>query len=64
MQKGIFKSFRHEHVFKESNNQILMIDVFEYKSPYGILADWLFLRKYMTNLLYKRNILLKDRAEQ
>ena len=41
-----------------------MIDVFEYKSPYGILADWLFLRKYMTNLLYKRNILLKDRAEQ
>ena len=29
MQKGNFKSFRHEHIFKENNGQTLMIDIFE-----------------------------------
>jgi ligand-binding SRPBCC domain-containing protein len=35
MQKGSFKSFRHEHIFKENNKQTLMVDVFDYKSPFG-----------------------------
>jgi len=67
MQKGSFKSFRHEHIFKENNGQTLMIDVFDYKSPFGILgrfADWLFLKKYMHNFLLKRNLLIKSKAEE
>lgn len=67
MQQGNFKSFHHKHIFITKNYQTLMIDVFNYKSPFGILGklvDWLFLEKYMQNLLYKRNNLLKVHAEQ
>ena len=43
-----------------------MTDVFYFESPYGILgkfADWLFLKRDMTNFLKKRNTLLKQKAE-
>jgi ligand-binding SRPBCC domain-containing protein len=66
MQKGAFKSFRHEHLFKETNGITLMIDIFEYKSPFGILgklADWLFLEEYMTKLLQERVLIIKEYAE-
>lgn len=54
MQKGIFKDFRHEHIFEENVEGTLMIDIFDYKSPCGIfgsLADYLFLENYMKNFL-------------
>lgn len=66
MQKGAFKSFRHEHHFSEENGITTMVDVFEYKSPYGILgrfADWLFLERYMTRLLERRNSMIKSTIE-
>jgi ligand-binding SRPBCC domain-containing protein len=66
MQEGIFKSFRHEHHFKEKNNYTIMADVFDYTSPYGILgklADSIFLKKYMTRLLAGRNKIIKEIAE-
>ncbi len=66
MEKGIFKRFKHEHIFKEDQGQTLMIDVFDYESPLGILgqiADKLFLKKYMQNLLEKRNETIKEFAE-
>ncbi|SFD13485.1 SRPBCC family protein [Algibacter pectinivorans] len=67
MQKGAFKSFRHEHHFNALNNGgTLMIDVFDYESPYGVfgkLADYLFLKRYMTNLLVERNRIVKEFAE-
>ncbi len=43
-----------------------MIVVFEYTSPLGFLgklAGRVFLKKYMTNLLEKRNRLIKDYTE-
>jgi len=43
-----------------------MTDVFTYTSPYGIagrLVDFLFLRRYMKNLLTKRNLIVKEFAE-
>ncbi|MEL7121936.1 MAG: SRPBCC family protein, partial [Bacteroidota bacterium] len=64
--KGAFKSFRHEHHFKQKDDKVLMIDYFDYKSPLwvlGNLADWLFLEKYMTGLLLKRNATIKEFAE-
>jgi len=66
MEKGIFSRFRHEHIFQENGNQTLMIDIFNYKSPLGILgriADYLFLERYMKSFLEKRNITIKEFAE-
>jgi ligand-binding SRPBCC domain-containing protein len=66
--KGAFKSFRHEHVFiSEEKNKTLMIDVFDFQSPFGVfgkLANQLFLKRYMTNLLITRNRFLKEKAEK
>lgn len=63
---GAFKSFRHGHYFEESDGTTIMTDVFDYTSPLGFLgrlADALFLKKYMTNLLQKRNHTIKEFAE-
>ena len=67
MVDGAFKGFKHEHHFKESGNGItLMRDVFDYISPFGILgvlADKVFLKRYMTRLLVERNSMIKHYAE-
>jgi ligand-binding SRPBCC domain-containing protein len=66
MQKGIFKEFKHEHIFQEQKDETLMIDIFNYTAPFGILgrlADSLFLKKYMKNVLAKRNVVIKEFAE-
>ncbi|RCS28228.1 cell division protein [Polaribacter sp. WD7] len=66
MVKGAFAEFKHEHHFAESNGGTLMTDFFDYKSPFGILgklADKLFLKKYMTELLTERNRIVKEFAE-
>lgn len=66
MKKGIFSGFKHEHFFSDFNGVTIMTDFFNYKSPFGILgklADKLFLEKYMTELLTKRNRIVKEFAE-
>jgi len=66
MVKGAFKSFRHEHHFSFADDTILMKDLFVFESPLGFLgrlADWLFLKKYMTDLLLERNRVIKLHAE-
>lgn len=66
MVSGAFKRFRHEHHFEQRDGNVLMVDVFDYTSPLGFLgkvADWLFLKKYMTKLLVKRNEVIKEYAE-
>ena len=66
MVKGAFKRFKHEHIFEEQDGGTLMVDVFDYKSPLGFLgriAEALFLEKYMTRLLTKRNEMIKEFAE-
>ncbi|AXT19970.1 cell division protein [Flavobacteriaceae bacterium AU392] len=66
MVSGAFKSFRHEHIFKENNGKTIMIDKFYFEAPYGILGqlvNWLFLKKYITQLLKTRNKFLKGIAE-
>ncbi|OEK07718.1 cell division protein [Flavivirga aquatica] len=63
---GAFKSFRHEHRFQEKDGLTIMIDEFHFESPFYILgkfANWLFLKRYMTNLLEIRNSILKEKAE-
>lgn len=67
MVSGAFKRFKHKHLFTQENGKTIMEDIFDYASPLGILgklADFLFLKKYMTNLLKTRNLFLKDELEK
>ena len=66
MEKGIFSSMRHEHHFETMEEGTLMKDHFQYTSPMlflGTLADVLFLSRYMTRLLKRRNETIKHFAE-
>jgi ligand-binding SRPBCC domain-containing protein len=66
MVRGAFSEFKHEHHFKELSGETIMTDFFDYKSPLGIfgkLADKIFLKKYMTDLLTERNRIVKAFAE-
>lgn len=66
MVKGAFKRFKHEHIFKVQNGIVAMTDIFDYESPFwvfGKIADALFLKVYMANLLTTRNIMIKEFAE-
>ncbi|MDP5275126.1 SRPBCC family protein [Chengkuizengella axinellae] len=63
---GAFKHFKHTHEFIPHRGGTLMIDTFDYTSPFGVigkLADVLFLEKYMRTFLTKRNKRLKKIAE-
>lgn len=66
MVKGAFHSFIHTHQFIEDAGGTVMIDTFQYKSPLGIigvLADKLFLEKYMKDFIVTRAKALKRIAE-
>ncbi|WP_452598110.1 SRPBCC family protein [Pontimicrobium sp. MEBiC01747] len=66
MVSGVFKSFKHEHIFTAEGGKTIMVDKFHFKSPLGILgklANILFLKRYMRKLLNTRNQLLKQEAE-
>ncbi|WP_178988401.1 SRPBCC family protein [Winogradskyella schleiferi] len=67
MVSGAFKSFKHEHIFKNQNDQTLMVDIFHFQSPFGILGrfvNFLFLERYMKKLLTVRNDYLRLKAEE
>lgn len=66
MQKGVFKSIRHEHHFKKVEDGTLMKDIFIFQAPLGFLgkiANTLFLKTYLTNFLKQRNTIIKKYAE-
>ncbi|MFJ7512085.1 cell division protein [Peribacillus simplex] len=66
MVKGAFHSFVHTHQFIEKTGGTIMIDEFQYKSPFGpigVLADRLFLEKYMREFIVSRAKVLKKIAE-
>ena len=66
MQRGVFKSMYHKHIFIQEKNVVLMKDEFVFKSPLGFLgrfANRLVLNKYLEKLLFQRNQMIKDFAE-
>ncbi|CAH0293100.1 SRPBCC family protein [Peribacillus sp. Bi134] len=66
MVKGAFHSFIHTHQFIEEQGGTIMMDKFQYKSPFGpigVLADKLFLEKYMRAFIVSRAKALKKIAE-
>ncbi len=66
MVSGAFKEFKHEHHFEERNGETIMVYYFDYTAPLGPIrriADKIFLKKYMTELIKKRNQTIKEFAE-
>ena len=66
MVAGIFEQLHHTHVFVPQPYGTLMIDVFTFRAPLGVLgrlAETLFLTRYMKGLLLSRNHYLKQVAE-
>lgn len=64
--KGDFIYFRHEHHFKEIDNGTLMIEVLDFKSPYGVIGNIfnsIYLTQYLERFLIKRNAVIKRYAE-
>lgn len=67
MVKGAFHSFTHTHEFRESGDGTIMKDTFIYTSPLGIvgvMADRLFLERYMRTFIIGRAEELKRIAEK
>ncbi len=66
MVSGAFKSMKHDHEFIAQPPGTLMVDRFEFESPFGILGravDRVFLSGYMRRFLVRRNQVLKNLAE-
>jgi ligand-binding SRPBCC domain-containing protein len=66
MIKGDFKSFIHQHHFKQVTNGTIMIDVLNFETPYGIIGRLLntfYLNNYLQQLLIVRNEIIKKYAE-
>lgn len=58
MQRGAFKSWKHQHLFASTPDGTLMTDYVTYASPLGFLgqlADALFLEDYMRRFLSSHN---------
>ena len=66
MVAGAFAGFTHDHYLSEIDVGTIMRDRFDFSSPFwplGAIADVLFLARYMTGLLEKRNQAIKQAAE-
>ena len=64
--QGDFRMMKHEHHFKPCDNGTILIDLFHFESPYGVVGKWLnslFLTRYMRRLLEQRNHTIKAYAE-
>jgi ligand-binding SRPBCC domain-containing protein len=65
--RGPFRRFDHDHYFSRIESSTTLIrDEFNYDSPFGwigVMADYLFLKRYMRRLLERRNAAVKEAAE-
>jgi len=66
MVKGLFRYFRHDHIFKEQRDGTQMIDQLAFGAPVpllGSIVDRLVLKKHLHQFLEQRNQMLKSAAE-
>jgi ligand-binding SRPBCC domain-containing protein len=66
MERGRFKSFCHDHFFKEGAGGTLMRDEMVFEAPFrfaGRIAEILLLESHMRDLLERRNKAIKRSAE-
>ncbi|MGO4709906.1 cell division protein [Chryseobacterium sp. 2TAF14] len=67
MLKGTFKSFKHQHLFKQEGDNTIMTDILEFESPFGIIGkifNRIFLKYYLKKFLLERNKIIKITAER
>ena len=67
MTEGNFRSFKHIHEFVTVRSGTLMRDRLIWKSPFGVvgrIVDELLLKRHLRELVSKRNLRLKQLAEQ
>ena len=61
--KGPYKIWEHTHIFSEQDNGVLMLDIINYKLPFGIigkLVHRLFVKNKIVNIFnYRKTILEK-----
>jgi hypothetical protein len=65
MIKGDFRSFAHEHHFKQVENGTIVIDILHFETPYGIIGRLLnkfYLTRYIERLIRRRNDVIKNYA--
>lgn len=63
---GPFTTWRHAHLFEAEAEGTRMTDRIEYEAPLGFLGravDGLFLNRYLTDLITRRNEFIKIAAE-
>ena len=63
---GDFLMMKHQHFFKPCDNGTIMIDVFQFETPYKIIGAFInkiYLTGYMKTLLEERNKVIKETAE-
>jgi len=66
MVRGAFRRLDHDHFFAQQGEITVMRDVFDFKSPFGILGravDRFFLTDYMKRFLLTRCTVIKTVAE-
>ena len=64
--KGAFNFFTHNHYFEQIGDKVIMKDLFEFKSPFGIFGaifNKVILTNYMQKLLMNRDEVIKEFAE-
>lgn len=64
--KGHFKSFKHEHIFEQKENQTIMTDILDYETPFGFIGnlfDKLLLKNHLIKFIIYRNAILKELSE-
>ncbi len=64
--KGVFKSIVHEHKFEKFGDIVIMKDIFNFHSPFGLfgkLFNKFVLTNYLKRLLIERNQIIKEFAE-
>lgn len=64
--EGDFRMMKHEHYFKPCDNGTIVIDLFHFEAPYGVIGRWfnrLWLTKYLRRMIEHRNQLIKEYAE-
>lgn len=66
MLEGDFKSMKHEHHFKATENGTILIDLFHFETRYGMAGKVFtrfYLSGYLRRLLEQRNKVIKEYAE-
>lgn len=66
MIHGPFAYMRHIHEFVQESSSVCMIDIFDYKAPFGwlgSLTEYSVLSRHMKRFLLERNHVIKSMAE-